>query len=67
MGFLLMKLSSDLRIRSILPCRGSGNIFESVGQKDLKRLWSLRNGAGQISLASFSGLFKQLDARSRLL
>ena len=47
--FLLIELSFDLRSRSVLPYRGSGNIFESAGQKNL-RLWSLSKGAGQISL-----------------
>ena len=58
-GFLLIKLSSDLRSRFILPCRGSGNIFEYAAQKDLQQIWSLSNSANQISLASFSGPFKQ--------
>ena len=53
-GFLLTKLSFDLRGRSVLPYKGSGNIFESAGQNDLQRLWFLRNGAGQISPALFS-------------
>ena len=52
-GFLLIKLSFDLRSRSILPYRGSGNNFESAGQKDLQRFLSLGNGAGRISLPSF--------------
>ena len=39
--------------------RGSRNILESAGQKDLQRLWSLSNGAGQILLASFTGTFKK--------
>ena len=58
MGFLLVKLLSDLRNRSILPYRGSGNMFESAGQKDLQRLWPFSNGAGQISLAPFSAPFQ---------
>ena len=59
-GFLLIKLSFNVRSRSILPYRGSGNIFENAGQKDLPRLWSLSNDAGQISLSSFPGPFKQI-------
>ena len=32
-GFLLLRLSFNLQSHSILPHRGSGNIFESAGQK----------------------------------
>ena len=53
---LLIKLSFDLRSCSILPYGGSGNIFESAGQKDLQRLWSLSNGEVKFRWLHFLGL-----------
>lgn len=46
--FLLIKLPFDLQSHSILPYKGSGNISESAGQKDLHQPWSLSHGTGEI-------------------
>ena len=52
----LIKLSFDLRSCFILSYRGSKDLFESAGQKDLPRLWSLSNDAVKFRGLHFLGL-----------